>query len=497
VTQPPRPVLPHRRQVLSGLSVIPAVLASGEVALAQAAPKPQASQPIGETRLRLRAEPAMMRLGTAEQGESRMFRLVPADAPAPGVPLPASGPMPFPTFRTREGEPLTLEIENRLGQPTAFHLRGQRGPNAEDGMPGLTGQPIPPGGTGVIRVNARQAGTFILTPSLADHVAEQVSRGLLGAVIVEERIRPAFDIDEILAVADWRLDDQGRLAEDFNSRRDAARIGRLGNRLVANAAPAPGTRMVRPNARMRIRMINTSNARMIPLKVSGFAAEVLAIDSTPCQPFDPLKRTVMLAPGSRIELVLQAPPQPGQQGAIEAKIGDGIAIYTYRTEGEPLPAPPKTAALPDPGLPPAIRLQDAVRVDVTVTGGAGTQPADADPAVLARQFPDPRQIFRINDGKVGGFAGKPLVSLKRGRVLVLALANRTAWPQVIAVHGHAFRLLHAYDDGWEPYFLDTLYLAPGSLARVALIADNPGRWAIRSTIAEHFAAGASTWFEVT
>ncbi len=267
---------------------------------------------------------------------------------------------------------------------------------------------------------------------------KQVSRGLLGAVIVEERIRPAFDIDEILAVADWRLDDLGPAGGGFQQPRDAARIGRLGNRLVANAAPAPGTRMVRPNARMRIRMINTSNARMIPLKVSGFAAEVLAIDSTPCQPFDPLKRTVMLAPGSRIELVLQAPPQPGQQGAIEAKIGDGIAIYTYRTEGEPLPAPPKTAALPDPGLPPAIRLQDAVRVDVTVTGGAGTQPAMPILPSWRDKFPDPRQIFRINDGKVGGFAAS------RWSASSEAACWCWLWPTGLLAAGHR---VHAMPSG--------------------------------------------------
>ncbi|MCZ8187745.1 MAG: multicopper oxidase family protein [Beijerinckiaceae bacterium] len=447
----------------------------------------QAASPAAETKIRLRAEAVSLRLGTAGQPESPMARLVAVDAPTPGMTV----------LRAREGEPFSLEIENRLDQPTAFHLRGLRGPNAEDGMPGLTGAPIPPGGTGVIRVPARQSGTFILAPSLASHVAEQNARGLHGAVVVEERNRPAFDLDEVLAVSDWRLDDQGRLAGDFNSRRDAARVGRLGNRLTANAAPAPGGRVVRPNARLRIRMINTSNARMIPLKVSGFSAEVFAIDSTPCQPFDPLKRTVMLAPSSRIELVLQAPPQAGQTGAIEARIGEGIPIFTYRTEGEPLPPPARTASLPDPGLPPAIRLQDAVRVDLAITGGVGTQPADADPAQLQRLFPDAAQVFRLNDGKTGGFSGKPLASLKRGRVLVLALANRTAWPQVIAIHGHAFRLLHAYDDGWEPYFLDTLYLAAGTVARVALIADNPGRWAIRSTIAEHFAAGVATWFEVT
>jgi FtsP/CotA-like multicopper oxidase with cupredoxin domain len=254
---------------------------------------------------------------------------------------------------------------------------------------------------------------------------------------------------------------------------------------------------IRPGARLRIRMVNVSNARVIPLKVSGFSAEVYSIDSTPCQPFDPLKRTVIIAPASRIEMALQAPYEADKDGAIEVKLGQGIPIFTYRTAGDPLPAKLKLAALPDPGLPPAIRLQDAMRVDLAITGGVGPDQAESETAALDRRFPDPRRIFTLNGGALGGFAGKPLVSLRRDKVLVLALMNKTSWPQVIALHGHAFRLLHPFDDGWEPYFLDTLYLAPNTTARIALIASNPGKWAVRSTIAEHFATGVSTWFEVT
>lgn len=440
--------------------------------------------------VRLRAEIHRMRLGTPEQAESTLFRLVEIDAGNKPVEVP------FPVIRAREGEPFALEIENALDQPIAFHLRGIRGANAQDGMPGLTTDPVPPGGRFRLIIGAGQPGTFILAPSIPASMPEQNARGLHAAVIVEERQPQPFDHDLVLAVSDWRLDDKGVLAGDFRDRRDAARVGRLGNRLAANGAPAPGVLAVRPGARLRVRMINVSNARMIPLRVSGFPAEVYSIDSTPCQPFDPLKRTVTLAPASRIEMALQAAPGAGSEGAIEAKIGNGVPIFRYRTEGEAMPARDKPPALPDPGLPPAIRLQDATRVECVIAGGIAQDAAEAEPAALERRFPDPARVFTIN-GAAGGFSGKPLVSLRRGRVLVMALVNRTAWPQVIAVHGHAFRLLHAFDDGWEPYFLDTLYLQPGTTARIALIADNPGKWAIRSTVAEHYAAGVATWFEVT
>lgn len=486
-----------RRDALTAISLV----ALAPLPVAAQAPKPPAGAvngkdagkpaPAPARTIRFRAEAVRRTLGTPGQGETTLFRLVELDPD--GKPREAG----FPVFRGREGEAFALEIENALDQPTGFHLRGLRAPNASDGVPGLTTQPLAPGAKTVIAVPATQTGTFILSPVLASHVAEQNARGLHAAVIVEEKAAPAFDHDLVLAVSDWRLDDKGVLATDFLDRRDTTRVGRLGNRLVANGGPAPGAMTVRPGARLRIRMINVSNARVIPLKVSGFSAEVYSIDSTPCQPFDPLKRTVILAPASRIEMVLQAPGEAGKDGAVEAKVGAGIPIFAYRTVGEPLPAKDRLAALPDPGLPPAIRLQDATRVDLAITGGIGPAPAEAEVAALEKRFPDARSVFAINGGANAGFSGKPVASVRRGKVLVLALMNRTSWPQVIALHGHAFRLLHAFDDGWEPYFLDTLYLAPGTTARIALIADNPGRWAIRSTIAEHYATGIATWFEVT
>jgi FtsP/CotA-like multicopper oxidase with cupredoxin domain len=68
---------------------------------------------------------------------------------------------------------------------------------------------------------------------------------------------------------------------------------------------------------------------------------------------------------------------------------------------------------------------------------------------------------------------------------------------VLHTHGHCFRLLHAMDDGWEPYWLDTIILPENQTARVVFVADNKGKWLIGSSILEHLDSGLSTWFEVT
>ena len=87
--------------------------------------------------------------------------------------------------------------------------------------------------------------------------------------------------------------------------------------------------------------------------------------------------------------------------------------------------------------------------------------------------------------------------MKKGTPVVLAITNRTAGPKVLHTHGHCFRLLHAMDDGWEPYWLDTIILPENQTARVVFVADNKGKWLIGSSILEHLDGGLSTWFEVT
>lgn len=469
---------PSRRDTLIGLTAalpLPALAQQGGV------PVPR--------RFAMRAEPVERRLAGEDKPTSTLFRLRPTDAAKDLADT-------FPVVRAREGERCEIEIENTLRQPVSFNFRGLRSNTTPDGIPDLSGRTIAPGEKAVLPLDTRQPGTFLMVPVVTGHVAEQNARGLNAALIVEEREPPVFDLDHVLTVGDWRLDDKGQLDPNFGALTDIARIGRLGNRLVANRHPAPERIEARPGARLRIRMINVSNARLIPLKVSGCEAKVYSIDSTPCQPFDPLRRTVTLSPSTRIELAIDLPPEPGREASVEAKLGDGLPILLIRTRGEPIPRRGNIAPLPDPGLPPAIKLQNAARADIRITGGTGTIPAEAAPEALASRFPDPAKVFAIN-GETAGFAGKPVLKVKRGREIVIAAFNDTAWPQVLAVHGHAFRLLHPFDDGWEPYFLDTLYLAPKSVARIAFIADNPGRWAIRSAVAEHFLGGVRTWFEVT
>jgi FtsP/CotA-like multicopper oxidase with cupredoxin domain len=467
--------MPTRRQAILGLSASVVVLPQ----LAPAQGEPQS--------VTLTAAPAKQRLKPEPAGETDV--------------LAYNGLTPGPVIRARRGQPISIRLENKLAQPTSLHLSGYRGPNAADGVAGLTQTEVAPGGTHTLSFTPQDAGTYLYHPLIPGRTAEQVERGLCGLFIVDEGNWDPVDSDIAVLLDDWRLTEQNQVDPAFAVAADSARLGRLGNTLTVNGRPAPEVIKAPPRARVRLRIGGVTNARIMPMRFEKMArATVIAIDGQPCDPFDPLRRQVIVAPGSRYDIVLDLPDKVGQETIVSVALGDGFPVIRFETEGEALPEKPPVRPLPsNPGLPEAIRLQEARRAEFTIAGGWDAKdPAGpaAPPDVITRKFPDARRVWQLNHGFPSGLGGKPLFSARKGNVVVIALTNRSSWTQVIRVHGHVFRVLHGLDDGWEPYFMDTVLVHENRTVRIAFNADNPGKWLIRSTILEHMESGVLSWFEV-
>ena len=326
--------------------------------------------------------------------------------------------------------------------------------------------------------------------------SEPAGRGLSALLIVDEREPAKVDRDIALVVDDWRLGEDGAPAP-FGVLAEASTSGRLGNRLTINAKGAPETIEAAPGSRLRLRLANACNARSMRIRFDDMKVYVAAIDGQPTDTFEPLRSILPFSPGTRYDLLLDMPGEARGAGRIAALLGPGpqnTPLVTLAASGEPLkrPALPPIAPLPENKLlPPEVKLQYAVRRDAVIAGGATREP-DGKFAFKG----DPARIWTIN-GASGAAGSPPLLSVKRGSPVVLAIANQTPTIQPMHLHGHAFRLLHARDDGWEPYWLDTLQIPENKTVQIAFIADNPGKWALSSTVLERFDTGLWTWFEVT
>ena len=143
---------------------------------------------------------------------------------------------------------------------------------------------------------------------------------------------------------------------------------------------------------------------------------------------------------------------------------------TSRSARAPLsPAPP----LPSNGLPARLDLKGATRSDLAL---------GAPKAIGCRR--------RLRGDR------RARVPHQKGRTVVLALNNRGATPTVFHLHGHHFRLLDRLDDGWKPFWLDTLAIEPGQTQRIAFAAEYAGRWLIESVATDWAAPRLVRWYSV-
>jgi manganese oxidase len=93
------------------------------------------------------------------------------------------GTWPGPRITVTEGDKVRAIFQNNLDESTGVHFHGQRLPNAMDGVPLVTQEPIPPGGSFTYEFTARTPGSHMYHSH--HNATDQVGRGLLGAFIVE------------------------------------------------------------------------------------------------------------------------------------------------------------------------------------------------------------------------------------------------------------------------------------------------------------------------
>ena len=410
-----------------------------------------------------------------------------AAPPAPATRLLLyNGVAPGPLIRLRKGEELKLRLVNGLDEATTLSFPGMRVANRIAGVGGLTEESLPAGGTRVIRFTPSDAGFNIYRPDAGAATARQIASGLIGPIVVEEEKPPETDLEAVVLVADWRLDDKGAILDDFAAPAIAQGAGRLGPLVTANASPVPLRLTAAPGARVRLRLANAATARVMFVSVVGGKSLIVAVDGQPSEPFEPLRNLVPMAPGARFELMFDMPREAGASVSFVLRGGDAAAIpgeadrplVVFEAKGEALPARAALSGLPaNPLLPDEIDLEQATRFDLTIGGGAAAP-------------------FTINGTPLADWSAKPQLAVARDAPVTLGYANKSAFAQTIRLGGHVGRLLHALDDGWEPYWRDIVQLAPGRSAHIAFVADNPGKWPIGSAIPEHRSAGLAAWMQV-
>jgi FtsP/CotA-like multicopper oxidase with cupredoxin domain len=376
-------------------------------------------------------------------------------------------PTPAPALRWKRGDTLELSLRNEIASPVALNWHGIDGIAATE--PLTVRAPLASQAKENLAIPLRHAGTFMCDVRLLGDGEARPSAA--RALIVGETEAIAVDRDEVLLFEDWRLrPDSTAIAPGIDPKGTAALYTVNGLRTLDIAA--------RTHERLRLRLINGFQRNVIALKIENRDVRVMALDGQPAEPFLTRNGAVVLAPGARCDVFIDA---TAAQGVSSLLLHDGTdarpMVRLVASTEPPVRAAPLGAAppLPSNGLPDRLDLKGALRIDLPLGGSSGDWVKPTEFAASAA----------------------PAFTAKTGRTVVLALTNRAAAATVFHLHGHHFRLLDRLDDGWKPFWLDTLAVEPGQTQRIAFAAEHAGRWLLEAMAADWAAPRLVRWYNVT
>lgn len=398
---------------------------------------------------------------------------------------------PGPTLRVAPGATFDVTLRSGLAEPTNVHWHGLVAPSAMDGHPMDV---VAPGAekrhTFVVD---NRAGTYWYHPHPDRRTARQAYLGLAGFLLVDDgqdaaRGLPTGRRDLALLLADKRI---GQGALDYSPGMLDWATGWLGNAVLVNGKVSP-VATVEP-AMLRLRLLNGSNARILnPALSDGRMFWLIGTDGGLLEA--PVAvRSVLLAPGERVEVLLDLTRDGGTSvGLVSAPFSGAGSSMMGGGSG----APAQGAGF------------DLMRFNVSapLAGNAGLIPATFAPIVrydpnLAAQR---TRVFDLTGmhgmGGMNGMNGAwhringllydgaridfnvPLAQLERWQFV-----NRSDEPHPMHVHGTQFQVLSRSgaalptDRGWK----DTVLMRSQETVQVALRFGVTGTFVLHCHNLEH------------
>jgi FtsP/CotA-like multicopper oxidase with cupredoxin domain len=205
-----------------------------------------------------------------------------------------NGQIPGPEVRVSPGDRVRFFVQNQMDQPFVLHFHGLTVPNAMDGVPYITQDPIMPGESFTYEFTIHDPpGMYIYHSHF--NSAEQVGNGLYGSIIVAPKqddwksvygVQPAVETSMILG------------------------DGQLGYNINGKGFPATSPIVATKGQWVLIHMANEGEL-LHPMHLHGVHFEVTGVDGFPLPPQNRyMADTLTVAPGQRYDLLVHA-TEPG------------------------------------------------------------------------------------------------------------------------------------------------------------------------------------------
>jgi FtsP/CotA-like multicopper oxidase with cupredoxin domain len=419
-------------------------------------------------------------------------------------------------IRTQVDKRFRVHLENTLEEPSLIHWHGLTPPWQQDGVPGVSGPPIPPGGSADYDFPLRFGGTFWM------HSHQGLQEQLLLAaplIIRDQRDRP--DQQEVIVMlADFSFTPPDQIFAGLK------KGGGMSPGAMTGASPsapasggmkgmtmAPGMAMggtaakpdlndvkydaflandrtlgdpevvkVEPGGRVLLRVINSSSMSAFHVDLGPLDGELIAVDGFRIAPV--VARRFPIAVAQRLDIRLALPRAPAAYPVLAVLEGESRQTgVILQAGGAPIARIPDNASTASPAL--TLDLERRLRAAEPL------KPRKADRVhTLNLTGEMAGYVWSINN--VAWNKDVPPLPLAAGERVELIFVNKTPMPHPMHLHGHEFQVVEIDGKRFAGAVRDTVLVPPGRRVVVAFDANNPGLWALHCHLLYHLDAGMFT-----
>lgn len=412
-----------------------------------------------------------------------------------------------PGLFTELGRRFRVRVENRLDAPSLIHWHGLTPPWRQDGVPGISGPPIEPGGSADFDFPLTFPGTFFMH----SHEGFQEQLLMTAPLIIRDSQGSRDEQDVVMLLNDFSFTPPEEIYASLRKRAPMA-MGGTGHGAmmaampgmampVARAMAQPGADLndvtydaflandrtladpevvrVEPGSTVRLRVINASSMTNFHIDLGVHEGELIAVDGHDIVPVR--GRSFPIAVAQRLDIRLVLPKGPAAHPVLARVEGEprqaGIVLQAGRGEVRRIA---ETTDKASPAL--TLELESTLRA---------AQP-------LAERAVD--RTHRLNlTGAMAGYQWSidnivwteqtPPLPVAAGERVELVFVNDTMMSHPMHLHGHVYQVV-AIDGRRVPGAKrDTVLVPPRASVTVAFDADNPGWWALHCHLLYHMEAG--------
>ena len=397
---------------------------------------------------------------------------------------------------TDVGKPFSVRVVNKINEPSLIHWHGMTPPWQQDGVPGVSGPAIPPGGSADYDYPLRFGGTFWM------HSHQGLQEQLLMAaplIIRDQRDRPGQQ-EIVVMLTDFSFTQPDQIFAELRNPKPMANMAGPGGGKAAPAAPDlndvkydaflandrtladPEVVKVEPGAPVLLRIINSSSMSAYHIDLGQLDGELVAVDGFAVVPV--AGRNFPIAVAQRLDIRLTIPRNPGAHPVLAILEGErkqtGIVLAAGNASVGRIPELAGSTS-------PALSLEFEGRLSATQP----LQSRKADRVHTLNLTGDmAKYIWSLNN--VSWTPDVPPLPIAKGERVELVFVNQTGMPHPMHLHGHEFQVVEIDGKRFSGAVRDTVLVTPGRRVVVAFDANNPGTWAIHCHLLYHLDAGMFT-----